>query len=62
MAALNKHWQKVTVKEYLHEWDIPQTEAACRYAGFSKEVVDSIWIPDRKPGVYDVKTIRRRRV
>ena len=47
LAALNKYGYNVTRKQYLHEWDLPMTTYACEYAGFPKEVVDSIWEKER---------------
>ena len=51
MAALNKYWRPLTLKEYLHEMDIPAVQNAVAVAGFPEEVRKWIWEEKLKDGI-----------
>ena len=60
MAALNKYWAPVSETTYLHEWGLPQTEAAITFAGIPDEAKKLIWEEELKPGFHVTKEVRKR--
>lgn len=54
------------MKEYLHEWGVPETDAAemIAFSNIAKEdqesILEWIWEPERKAGVYFGEPVRRR--
>ena len=59
IAALNKYWRPLTVKEYLHEMDIPMVSDAVAVSGLPKEVIDWIWEEKKRFRVETTMTQRR---
>jgi hypothetical protein len=47
IAALNKHWRPLSYDQFWHEMDLTMTNNAIYVAGFSRELIDAIWVKKR---------------